>query len=94
MQFVTVIIKESMLFEGNASSIHNLNKYSSDASSGISFNYSNMTESPWSLNVIFSPCDVEAHPIFPSLRLDAYCSALNITATLEASSIFILFLEI
>jgi hypothetical protein len=42
-----------------------------------------VTRTPWSIRAVVSPCNVQAHPIFPALRLDLYCSPLSITFSLE-----------
>lgn len=47
-----------------------------------------ITASPWSLSCVVSPCDILAHPIFPALRLDIFCSPLKLALTTEVTPLF------
>jgi hypothetical protein len=42
-----------------------------------------ITGSPWSVSMVMSRCDILAHPIFPALRLDIFCSPLKLSLSIE-----------
>ena len=46
---------------------------------------SQITKCPWSASCVISPCDVLAHPIFPAMRLDLFCSPLELRFSVQVS---------
>ena len=47
-----------------------------------------ITGAPWSVACVMSPCDILAHPIFPALRLDVFCSSLELSVSMEVCILF------
>lgn len=45
-----------------------------------------ITGAPLSVACVVSPCDILAHPIFPALRLDVFCSSLELCVSMEVRS--------